>query len=105
MKNLLTLLLVSILCSCSSGTLKGTQWEGMNGIEIQLISFDNDSCTFYGTSPISGNISYKMEYIIDDGVISFSNPDIQTTIKLKIDGDYLINTANSTPIFKRVSSN
>lgn len=107
MKKLILILIATLsLIGCSSNPLANTQWEGMNGNEVQMLSIDVDTCCVYGVSPSTGKpFSIGMKYHVNDNVLSFSplsvHFDSQPTYK--IDGDYLIDTKTKIPSFKKVT--
>ena len=109
MKNMKKLLFSAILLlsltGCNKNQLEQTQWEGINGCEISILSLDVDTCCIYGTSPSTGKtFSIGMRYDFNNNILSFSPLSInfgsQPTYKL--DGDFLIDTKTNIPTFKKI---
>lgn len=106
MKDFILILIATFLLVGCSNQLEGTQWEAINGNEVQLLSLDKDTCCIYGVSPATGKqFSIGMKYNVTDNVLSFSplKAHFESQPTYKIDGDFLIDTKTNVPTFKRIT--
>lgn len=103
---ILTLMAAALLIGCSSNPLEKTQWEGINGCEVQLLSLDLDTCCIYGVSKGLGKpFSIGMKYHYKNDILSFSPLKVQFKSQptYRLDGEYLIDTKTNIPSFRKVS--
>lgn len=107
MKKLISILITAVtLVGCSNNPLKNTQWEGINGCEIQVLSLDVDTCCAYGVSPALGKpFSLGMKYHFNNNILSFSPLRIhfESQPTYKLNGDFLIDTRTGVPSFKKMT--
>lgn len=107
MRKLILILIAALaLVGCGRNPIANTQWEGINGCEIQMLSLDIDTCCAYGVSPtLDEPFSLGMKYHFKDNILSFSPLKIyfESQPNYKLDGDFLIDTRTGIPSFKKVT--
>lgn len=109
MKSIILILITTLLfICCSNNPLKNTQWEVIPGAldDLQLISFDEDTCAFYVLSSINGKSSIiGLNYDVKGNVVKFSpiNIRMESYPTFIIDGNFLIFEYANKPTLKRIA--
>ena len=107
MKKLILILIISVtIIGCKNNNpLLQTQWEGINDavVDIQLISFDKDTCSVYVTSKFTNDISIiGVEYEINGNIVSFKELPNIVMPRFILDGNFLVNKNSNVPQFKKI---